>query len=93
MRLLDPHLRSRQNPPHVGFVVLGAEREKDSGATQLQEKCLKTAIGMSRTVLGEVHPFGSFLTGNANGYVTQYPTFSSYGINGGYYYGKIAYTF
>lgn len=35
----------------------------------------------------------TFLTGNANGYVTQYPTFSSFGINGGYYYGKIAYTF
>jgi iron complex outermembrane recepter protein len=35
----------------------------------------------------------TFLTGNANGYVTQYPTFSSFGINGGYYYGKVAYTF
>ncbi|WP_430425505.1 TonB-dependent receptor plug domain-containing protein [Phenylobacterium sp.] len=35
----------------------------------------------------------TFLTGNANGFVTQYPTFSSFGINGGYYYGKIAYTF
>ncbi len=38
-------------------------------------------------------PRTTFLTGNANGYVTQYPTFSSFGINGGYYYGKIAYTF
>lgn len=35
----------------------------------------------------------TFFQGNANGYVTQYPTFSSFGINGGYYYGKIAYTF
>lgn len=35
----------------------------------------------------------TFLTGNANGFVTQYPTFSSFGINGGYYYGKVAYTF
>ncbi len=35
----------------------------------------------------------TFLTGNANGYVTQYPTFSNFGINGGYYYGKISYTF
>jgi iron complex outermembrane receptor protein len=35
----------------------------------------------------------TFLTGNSNGYVTQYPTFSSFGINGGYYYGRIAYTF
>jgi iron complex outermembrane receptor protein len=34
-----------------------------------------------------------FLTGNANGFVTQYPTFSPFGINGGYYYGKVAYTF
>ncbi|WP_374470868.1 TonB-dependent receptor plug domain-containing protein [Phenylobacterium sp.] len=34
-----------------------------------------------------------FLTGNANGYVTQYPTWSPFGINGGYYYGKLAYTF
>jgi len=30
---------------------------------------------------------------NSNGYVTQYPTFSPFGINGGYYYGKITYTF
>jgi iron complex outermembrane receptor protein len=35
----------------------------------------------------------TFFTGNANGYVTQYPTFSSFGINGGYYYGRVAYTF
>jgi iron complex outermembrane receptor protein len=35
----------------------------------------------------------TFLTGNANGFVTQYPTFSSFGINGGYYYGKLSYTF
>ena len=35
----------------------------------------------------------TFLVGNANGYVTQYPTFSSFGINGGYWYGKIAIEF
>ncbi len=35
----------------------------------------------------------TFLAANSNGFVTQYPTFSSFGINGGYYYGKIAYTF
>ena len=35
----------------------------------------------------------TFFTGNANGYVTQYPTFSSFGINGGYYYGRVAYTY
>ena len=35
----------------------------------------------------------TFLAANANGYVTQYPTFSAFGINGGYYYGKIAVTF
>lgn len=35
----------------------------------------------------------TFLAANANGYVTQYPTFSAFGINGGYYYGKIAFTF
>ena len=35
----------------------------------------------------------TFLAANVNGYVTQYPSFSSFGINGGYYYGKIAYTF
>ncbi len=34
-----------------------------------------------------------YLQANSNGYVTQYPTFSAYGINGGYYYGKITYTF
>lgn len=35
----------------------------------------------------------TFLAANANGFVTQYPTFSAFGINGGYYYGKIAVTF
>jgi iron complex outermembrane recepter protein len=35
----------------------------------------------------------TFLTGNSNGYVTQYPTFSSFGINGGYWYGKISVDF
>jgi iron complex outermembrane receptor protein len=35
----------------------------------------------------------TFLAANANGYVTQYPTFSAFGINGGYYYSKIAITF
>lgn len=30
---------------------------------------------------------------NSNGYVTKYPTFSPFGINGGYYYGKLAYSF
>ena len=35
----------------------------------------------------------TFLKANSNGYVTQYPTFSSFGINGGYYYAKLAYTF
>ncbi len=35
----------------------------------------------------------TFFSGNANGYSIQYPAFSSFGINGGYYYGKISYTF
>ncbi|OYU71278.1 MAG: TonB-dependent receptor [Alphaproteobacteria bacterium PA2] len=30
---------------------------------------------------------------NQNAYVTQYPTISPFGINGGYYYGRIIYTF
>ncbi len=30
---------------------------------------------------------------NSNAYVTQYPAFSPFGINGGYYYGKITYSF
>jgi iron complex outermembrane receptor protein len=34
-----------------------------------------------------------YLKNNSNGYVTQYPSFSPFGINGGYYYGKITYTF
>ena len=33
------------------------------------------------------------LQNNSNGYVTQFPSFSPFGINGGYYYGKITYTF
>lgn len=35
----------------------------------------------------------TFLAANANGFVTQYPTFSAFGINGGYYYAKVAFTF
>ena len=34
-----------------------------------------------------------FLAANSNGYVTQYPTFSPFGINGGYYYGRLTFTF
>ena len=30
---------------------------------------------------------------NSNGYVTQYPSGSPFGINGGYYYGKLTWTF
>ncbi len=35
---------------------------------------------------------GQYLT-NSSGYVTKYPTFSPFGINGGYYYGKVTYSF
>ncbi|MDB5476367.1 MAG: TonB-dependent receptor [Phenylobacterium sp.] len=34
-----------------------------------------------------------YFRANSNAYVTQYPTFSPYGINGGYYYSKISVTF
>jgi iron complex outermembrane receptor protein len=34
-----------------------------------------------------------YLKNNSNGFVTQFPSFSPFGINGGYYYGKITYTF
>ncbi|MGR4865292.1 TonB-dependent receptor plug domain-containing protein [Caulobacter sp. LARHSG274] len=34
-----------------------------------------------------------YLKNNSNGYVTQFPSFSPFGINGGYYYGKITYSF
>jgi iron complex outermembrane receptor protein len=34
-----------------------------------------------------------YLKNNSNGYVTQFPSFSPFGINGGYYYGKLTYTF
>ena len=34
-----------------------------------------------------------YLRNNSNGYVTQYPTFSPFGINGGYYYSKLTVTF
>jgi iron complex outermembrane receptor protein len=34
-----------------------------------------------------------YLRANSNGYATQYPSFSPFGINGGYYYGRVAYTF
>jgi len=30
---------------------------------------------------------------NSNGYVTKYPTFSPFGINGGYYYSKLTFAF
>ncbi|RAK58149.1 TonB-dependent receptor [Phenylobacterium deserti] len=34
-----------------------------------------------------------YLRNNSNAYVTQYPTFSPFGINGGYYYAKLNYRF
>lgn len=34
-----------------------------------------------------------YLRQNSNSFVTQYPTFSPFGINGGYYYGRITYNF
>lgn len=34
-----------------------------------------------------------FYRTNSTGYVTKYPTFSPFGINGGYYYGKVTYSF
>ncbi len=34
-----------------------------------------------------------YFKANQNSYVPQYPSFSPFGINGGYYYGRIAYTF
>lgn len=34
-----------------------------------------------------------YLKNNSNGYVTQFPSFSPFGINGGYYYGKVTYSF
>jgi len=34
-----------------------------------------------------------YFRANSNGYVTKFPSFSPFGINGGYYYGKITYSF
>lgn len=34
-----------------------------------------------------------YLAANSTGYVTQYANFSPFGIDGGYYYGKLTYTF
>ncbi|MDP3854244.1 TonB-dependent siderophore receptor [Phenylobacterium sp.] len=34
-----------------------------------------------------------YFRNNSNAYVTQYPTFSPFGINGGYYYSKLSFTF
>jgi iron complex outermembrane receptor protein len=34
-----------------------------------------------------------YLAANSSGFVTQYPTFSPFGINGGYYYGRLTFTF
>lgn len=34
-----------------------------------------------------------YFRSNSNAYVTQYPTFSPFGINGGYYYSKLTVTF
>lgn len=36
--------------------------------------------------------YGQYAT-NASGYASKYPGFSPFGINGGYYYGKITYSF
>jgi iron complex outermembrane receptor protein len=35
----------------------------------------------------------TYVLGNSNGGVGQYPTSSPFGINGGYYYGKVTFTF
>ena len=35
----------------------------------------------------------SYLKANDNAYVGRYPDFSPFGINGGYYYGRVTYTF
>ena len=35
----------------------------------------------------------TFIAGNSQGGAVQYPTFSSFGINGGYYYTKLTYSF
>lgn len=34
-----------------------------------------------------------YFRNNSNAHVTQFPTFSPFGINGGYYYGRVTYTF
>jgi len=34
-----------------------------------------------------------YLRANSNAYVTLYPSFSPFGINGGYYYSKLSLTF
>ncbi|UTP40873.1 TonB-dependent receptor [Phenylobacterium sp. LH3H17] len=34
-----------------------------------------------------------YFRNNSNAYVTKYPTFSPFGINGGYYYSKLSFTF
>ncbi|MDB5417529.1 MAG: TonB-dependent receptor, partial [Phenylobacterium sp.] len=42
-----------------------------------------------------INPFlrDEYLRANSNSYVTQYPTFSPFGINGGYYYSKVSLVF
>ena len=36
---------------------------------------------------------GSYRQANDNAYVGRYPDFSPFGINGGYYYGRVTYSF
>jgi iron complex outermembrane receptor protein len=36
---------------------------------------------------------GEYIANNDNGAVSQYPDFSPFGINGGYYYGRVTYNF
>lgn len=35
----------------------------------------------------------NYIAANSNGYVGKYPTLSPFGINGGYYYGRVTLTF
>ena len=61
-------------------------------------RSVKLSVGANNLV--NIYPdklnpalLASYRADNNNAAVTQYPTFSPYGFNGGYYYVKLGYTF
>jgi iron complex outermembrane receptor protein len=99
--LIGPSYNLAQDP--LGAAIL-KNRIAKAGITDLEVsympiESVKVSLGANN--LFNEYPnftngtvrYGSYAT-NASGYASnKYPSFSPFGINGGYYYGKVSYTF